>query len=161
MPSDQWGFDPARSEEWALLEFARLREELAEAKRREAEARRRAFLQGRICEQLAAGTTRTDAAIAVGLARSTVYRWMKEDPAFREAVEATERTGATARSASRVRKPLKMRSGARDVILRHLRAGSTRGQAAEAAGVSRQTFYTWFKRFPDFRDAVLAAEQTL
>ncbi|MHB2022021.1 MAG: helix-turn-helix domain-containing protein [Mycobacteriales bacterium] len=158
MSGDQWGFDPARSEEWALLEFARLREELAEEKRREAETRRRVFLQGRICERLAAGMTRTDAAIAVGLARSTVYRWMKEEPAFRQAVEDAERTRAPTLRRPRVRKSLKMGPAAREAILRRLIAGGTRAQAADAAGISRQTFYTWLKRFPDFRDAVLAAE---
>ena len=156
---DDLSFDPARSEEWALLQFARLREELAEARRRGADARRRAFLQGRVCERLAAGMTRTDAAIAVGLARSTVYRWLKEEPAFRDAVRAAEQTGVSMRNAPQTHKPMKMRSAARETILRRLRAGSTRGQAAEAAGVSRQTFYTWLKRFPDFRDEVLAAEQ--
>lgn len=54
--------------------------------------------------------------------------------------------------------PVKLGPRTREKILRRLRQGGTRAQAAEAAGVSRQTFYTWIKRFDDFREAVLAAE---
>lgn len=131
--------------------------QFAADKQAEAEQLRRACLQGQFCERLAAGMTRTDAAIAVGMARSSVYRWLKEEPGFLEAVEEAERMGAPFRLPAR-RGTSKIGKGAREVILRQLSEGHTRAQAAASAGVSRQTFYTWFKQFEDFRDAVLLAE---
>lgn len=132
--------------------------QLAAEERGEADAFRRACLQGQFCERLSAGMTRTDAAIAVGVARSSVYRWLKEEPGFLDAANEAELVGAPLRLPPQTGKPSKMGARVRQTILHQLQEGGSRGQAAEAAGVSRQTFYTWFKRYEDFRDAVLAAE---
>jgi len=132
--------------------------QLAEEQQAQTEALRRACLQGQYCERLAAGMTRTDAAITVGVARSTVYRWLKEEAGFLDAVNEAEALGAPFRLPPRTGKPSKMGARSREAILRKLREGGTRAQAAKAAGVSRQTFYTWLKRYEEFHQAVLAAE---
>jgi transposase len=51
-----------------------------------------------------------------------------------------------------------MTEAVRDRITGLLAGGINRRQALEAVGVSKQTFYTWLQRAPDFRTAVLAAE---
>jgi len=142
------------AEMWAIERWNQLAEETRLAE----QGRRRAFVQGQLCAYLASGMTRTDAVVAAGVARSTLYRWLRDERGFREAVMTAERQGGSQRSTTKNHNPIKLGASAHDAILRQLRAGGTRGQAAAAAGVSRQTFYTWFKRFPDFRAAVLAAE---
>jgi len=151
--------DPIMRSQYAEVVALAQWSQLAEEQQREHEILRRVCVQGQICAQLANGMTRTDAAIAVGVARSTMYRWLEEDLGFRRAVAEAELAGSPFRITGRNRKPRKLGEPAREAILRLLRAGGTRAQAAQAAGVSRQTFYSWFKRFPDFRDAVLVAER--
>ncbi|HET6567834.1 MAG TPA: helix-turn-helix domain-containing protein [Rhodothermales bacterium] len=43
-----------------------------------------------ILDSLAQGATRTDAAHAAGISRRTLYTWMDQDPAFKQAVEDAE-----------------------------------------------------------------------
>lgn len=152
---DDPGWHSQLAEMWAIERL----NQLAEEERRAEELRQRAFLQGRFCERLAAGMTRADAAVVVGTARSTIYRWLKDDSVFREAVKEAEQSGAALRPASHLRRSLKLSPTAREAIIRRLQAGGSRSEAAEAAGISRQTFYTWIKRFPEFHAAVLSAEE--
>jgi len=153
-----WPDDPAMRPQYAEMVAIERLGELVVEQQAAAEAFRRACLQGQFCERLAAGMSRTDAAIAVGASRSSVYRWLKDEPGFRDAVTDAERLGAPFRLPPRTGRPIKLGRHTREAILRQLRQGATRGQAAVAAGVSRQTFYSWFKRFEEFREAVLAAE---
>jgi transposase len=153
-----WPDDPALAPQYAEMVAVELWNQLAEEQRAQAEAIRRTGLQGQFCAGLAVGMNRTDATVAVGVASSTVYRWLK-DPSFLDAVRDAERTGAPFRLRPRTGRQVKLGPRTRGAILRRIRQGGTRAQAAEAAGVSRQTLYTWLKRFEDFRAAVLAAEQ--
>lgn len=153
-----WPDDSAMEPQYAEMVAVELWNQLAQEERAQAESLRRIGLQGQLCAGLAVGMSRTDAAITVGVATSTMYRWMK-DPSFLEAVRDAERTGAPFRLRPRTGRHVKLGPRTHDAILRRIRQGGTRAQAAEAAGVSRQTFYTWLKRFDDFRAAVLAAEQ--
>lgn len=43
-------------------------------------------------------------------------------------------------------------------ILALLKSGNTRTCAANASGISKETFYEWLREFPDFADAVTRAE---
>lgn len=143
--------DPTRSQEWALLEWARLRHELQQ----EGAVARRSFTQGQICAWIADGHTRAEAARMAGITAETLARWRRADSGFAEALRAAEQGAGTN---EREHWRSKMTEGVRDALLRLLRSGATRKGAAEAVGVSRQTFYTWLNTRPDFRQAVLAAE---
>jgi transposase len=151
-PADDLGFDPQRSEQWALLQVAQLREEL----RQEEEAKQRAFVQGQVCAYLTEGYTRAEAARAAGVRPETVSRWCRKDPAFAAAARAAE--DGRRHVQPREHRRLKMTNSVQATVVRLLRTGMTRAEAAAGAGISRATFYTWLRRLPEFRDAVLGAE---
>lgn len=133
------------------MEFARLREEL----RQEGLARRRSFIQGQVCARIADGHTRAAAARLSGVTPETVGRWLRKDADFAAAVRDVECARAPA---ARPHWGLKMTDSLQETLVGLLREGMTRRDATAAAGVSRQTFYTWFNGRLEFRDAVLAAE---
>lgn len=55
--------------------------------------------------------------------------------------------------------PSQKRAGERlDVILSALRRGATRGSAASAAGIQRETLWQWISEDPNVSDAVARAE---
>lgn len=143
--------NPQQAEEWALLEFARLRRELEQ----EEDTKRRSFIQGQVCARVADGHSRAAAARMAGVTPETVSRWRRADPGFAEKLRTAE--GGEGRP-SRQHWRLKMTDSVQDAVVRRLGAGASRKEAAADAGVSRQTFYTWLKAKPDFRKAVLAAE---
>ena len=151
-PVDNSGFDPQRSEQWALLQVAQLREEL----RQEEEAKQRAFVQGQVCAYLAEGYSRSAAAQSAGVAPETVARWRRRDATFAAAALAAEQQRRQSLQPERRRK--KMTDSVQGAVVNLLQEGMTRAQASAGAGISRQTFYTWFKRLPEFHGAVLAAE---
>ena len=153
-PVDDSGFDPQRAERWALLQVAQLREEL----RQEEEAKQRAFVQGQVCAYLAEGYTRSAAAQAAGVTPETVARWRRRDTTFAAAALAAEQQRQQVRQPERRRR--KMTDSVQASFVGLLQAGLTRAEAAAGVGISRQTFYTWFKRLPEFRHAVLVAEDT-
>ncbi|MHB2023736.1 MAG: hypothetical protein ACYCO3_10455 [Mycobacteriales bacterium] len=127
----------------------------AEDERREEAARRRGFVQGQVCAFLSEGYSRAAAARAAGIRAETLSRWCRQDPAFAAAARAAE-DGRQVQPKQRRRR--KMTAGVQVALLRLLQTGVTRAEAAAGVGISRQTFYTWFQRLPEFRDAVLAAE---
>jgi transposase len=139
--------------------------ELLEQGRRDryrlAEAQQRQLQQQQLCTHLHAGMNRSDATATVGISRSTFYRWLGGDPQFAAAVADAELAGIPSRlhRHAQRRTPTKLHARARTALLDRLRAGGSRSDAAAAAGVSRQTFYTWLKQFPDLNTAVQAAEQ--
>ena len=151
LPDPGVEFDRHRAEEWAVLEFARLREEL----RREELAKRRSFIQGQVCARITDGHSRAVAARLAGVTPETVAGWCRKDPVFAAAVGDAE---SAAGPGQREHWRLKMTAGVQEALVRLLRSGASRKDAAAAAGVSRQTLYTWVKQRPDFRQAVLAAE---
>lgn len=153
-PGVEQPFDRVRLEEWALVQFAELRDE----QRRGEMARRRAFVQGQVCAFLAEGYTKTAAAQAAGIRPETVARWCRKDAEFAAAVRAAQESGP--RSGPREYRRLKMTDNVQEAVVRLLRSGATRGEAAAGAGISRQTLYAWLKRLPDFHASVLAAEET-
>lgn len=127
------------------------------ALRRRQEARRVTQLD--IVAMIAEGKSKADAARAVGVSIDTLYRWRREDPDFRcELANARGMFTELRTQAVRQHRPAKMTAGVRDEIVRRLREGATRGEAAAAVGVSRQTLYTWRQRVKDFALAVDAAE---
>ncbi|MHB8341854.1 MAG: hypothetical protein ACYDB7_11885 [Mycobacteriales bacterium] len=152
LPEDVSALDPKRSELWAELECARLREEL----RQEGEAKRRAFVQGQICAYLCEGYSRAAAASAAGIRPETLSRWCRKDASFAQAVKSAEEERRHLQPQQRRRR--KMTDSVQGAIVRLLKAGMTRTEAAAGAGISPTTFYHWFKRLPEFRDAVLGAE---
>jgi hypothetical protein len=46
----------------------------------------------------------------------------------------------------------------RERIRTALETGTTRGAAAQAGGISKNTFYKWMKLFPEFEELVFSAE---
>ncbi|MHB8341055.1 MAG: hypothetical protein ACYDB7_07755 [Mycobacteriales bacterium] len=139
-------------EMWAIERLHQRREEV----RREAEALQRAFVQGQICAYLTEGYSRAAAARAAGVRPETLSRWCRTAPAFAAAAKAAEEQRRHVQPAQRRRR--KMTDSMQAAIVRLLQAGMTRTGAAAEAGISPTTFYTWFQRLPDFRDAVLGAE---
>ena len=67
--------------------------DLSYAAVREAESAGMALSPGqrKAIERLTSGSTAVEAATAAGVGRSTIYRWMKEDPAFIAAYNAWQR----------------------------------------------------------------------
>ena len=151
-PADATAHDRQGAEMWALEQFARLRAEVRE----EEKAQRRSFIQGQVCAYLTEGYSRSAAAQAAGVTPETVSRWCRKYPAFAAAARSAE--AERRQSQPQRRRRQKMTEGVQSAIVSLLEEGRTRGQAAVAAGISRQTFYTWFQRLPEFREAVLVAE---
>jgi transposase len=124
--------------------------------------RERLHRQGVIAAYLMMGHSKREAAERAGISRGTLLRWEKEDPFFRRGVKEAQRNGAEGPfvwSSARARHPTKMSLAVRLAIVEGLRQGMTRSQAATAAGVSKQTFYTWLRRRPEFEEMVVVAER--
>jgi hypothetical protein len=151
LPDPNIESNPQRAEEWALMEFVRLREELRSGE----EAKRRSFVQGQICARITDGHSRASAARLSGVTTETVSRWMRADPGFAAAMAQAQGLHVVA---DRTHWRLKMTAPVQETLVRMLGCGVTRKEAAASVGISRQTFYTWLNQRPDFRDAVLAAE---
>jgi transposase len=144
-------FDPQLEELRASLQMS-----LAGAEARQAEnAHRRGLIEGQVCAHVAHGHTLADAARLAGVTYATVNRWRRTDPTFSGALRAAEEG---ARPSPREHWRLKMTASTLETLLGFLRSGMTRSEAAAGAGISRQTFYTWMKRAPEFGAAVATAE---
>lgn len=139
-----------------LAQHAELEARQARRRRQVAATARR---QGEVCAHLAAGMTRTQAVTAAGVGVETFNRWLRQDEEFARAVRQARRAARDPQQPRRREvRAAKMTDGVRAHLVTLLRAGMTRGQAAGAAGISRQTFYSWLRRVPEFQAAVLAAE---
>jgi hypothetical protein len=55
-------------------------------------------------------------------------------------------------------RPTKRNDAAEEVILRYVRQGSTRSDAAAAARIAEGTLYAWMADFPEFHEAIRQAE---
>jgi DNA-binding XRE family transcriptional regulator len=108
-----------------------------------------------ICAEIATGRSRAEAAQLAGVSVETLRRWQREDPSFRIALATAMRER---RSQQADRRPFKMTPSVRRMLLQRLSDGMTRAQAAASVGVSRQTFYAWLRKVPEFAVAVASAE---
>jgi hypothetical protein len=148
-PLDDPSFVSQLNEMWAIERL----NQRAQEERREDEVRRQAFAQGQICAHVSAGCTRGEAARLVGVRPETVSRWCLKDGAFAASLKDAE-----ARQYPSAQRPRRAPESAKATVVELLAQGLTRSQAAAGSGISRQTFYTWLGRLPEFRAAVLAAE---
>ncbi|MHB2021764.1 MAG: helix-turn-helix domain-containing protein [Mycobacteriales bacterium] len=141
-----------------------------ERARQEELAHRRKAAQEQVCAHVAAGRTLTDAARLAGVTAKSVHRWRGANVEFAAQLRVAREQGRRVREHRRLERrarvvqareqhwSLKMTEGVQAAVVAMLGSGMNRGQAAAAVGVSRQTLYTWLRRAPQFRQAVLAAE---
>ena len=147
----------ALGEEMASLQIEAERRQVEDGARED----RRRRVRDDVCQRLRGGAGKAASAEAAGISRDTLLLWERGDPQFRQRVREALAAGEGPRKERlRQRTPAKMRPGVRRAIVAALADGVSRGQAAARAGVSRQTFYTWLRRAPDFRRDVLDAEDT-
>jgi len=119
----------------------------------------RVAAQAAICAAVGLGLSKSEAAMRAGVSRESVRLWARSDPSFREALRTAEERGREVRrQRPPLRAPRRMKKGVRDSITTLLSEGMTRSEALAAAGISKQTFYTWLQRSPEFKRAVLDAE---
>ena len=104
------------------------------------------------------GATRAAAAEDVGVPRQTMYSWIRRNPALRTTVEDAEAEAWRQAGSGGLPRPWKVTQELRAAMCELLRGGATRGEAARAAGVARDTFYRWLRRSPEFARAVEEAE---
>jgi transposase len=143
----------ALGEEMALLFVAATEEDAADDARRQRNKR----IQDDVCRRLTEGASKAAAAQGAGVSRETLHDWERKDPSLKRRVRLALSEGLDARKRA-VAAPSKMVPTVLEGIVASLAGGLTRAQAIGRAGVSKQTFYTWLHRAPDFRADVLAAE---
>lgn len=106
------------------------------------------------------GVPVSTAARAAGIHRVNVHKHVDRCPAFRRRYEQARKQGRArlSRQGRRAATDVAV-SRAAPIIVAAIAAGKSRADAARAAGVNVNTANSWYRRRPDFRADVDAAQQ--